>query len=143
VQGLEQNGFGLFAATVPGAHWGNWRSLTRCDCKVGQQIYIYIYSIYMYVCMYVASHDATARLVDEAFIEQTDRRCFRYSDMRYLVATSPLVCACLWCGQSYSHCLTDLPPLSINSTYSNVKVRTRIQTACILSFHEATSNNQN
>lgn len=34
VQGLETNGFGLFAATVPGSHWGNWRSLTRCDCKV-------------------------------------------------------------------------------------------------------------
>ena len=31
---MEDNGFALVAATAPGSHWGNWRSLTRCDCKV-------------------------------------------------------------------------------------------------------------
>jgi len=33
---MENNGFALVAATAPGAHWGNWRSLTRCDCKAFQ-----------------------------------------------------------------------------------------------------------
>eukprot|EP00624_Nannochloropsis_granulata_P006769 evm.model.NODE_51388_length_35829_cov_35.323898.2 len=35
--GMEDNGFALVAATAPGSHWGNWRSLTRCDCKAFQQ----------------------------------------------------------------------------------------------------------
>lgn len=34
---MEDNGFALVAATAPGSHWGNWRSLTRCDCKAFQQ----------------------------------------------------------------------------------------------------------
>ena len=34
---MEDNGFALVAATAPGSHWGNWRSMTRCDCKAFQQ----------------------------------------------------------------------------------------------------------
>ena len=36
---LETNGFALIAATAPGSHWGNWRSLTRCDCKAFHHCY--------------------------------------------------------------------------------------------------------
>ncbi len=36
---LEYNGFALCAATAPGSHWGNWRSLTRCDCKAFHHCY--------------------------------------------------------------------------------------------------------
>jgi hypothetical protein len=84
---LTHGGPGIYSCVSPGAAWGNWRSLTRCDCKAYSHCLVDLPALDN--SSYVSNTTARIAALASCKLVQPDQQSCQ-------VGGSLCVCSCVW-----------------------------------------------